>query len=442
MRLLIVGTNHSSASLPTLERLSIPSGDLDAALAQLKSAVREGLIVSTCNRTEVYATVGHAPSGAEALQRFLADRSGLDVADVRAACYVYVHDAAVRHLLRVTSGLDSMVLGEDQIQAQVKRAILVARNAGALGPTLERLGAAALACGKRVRTFTGIGRHAVSLESLAVRAATDRLAPLATKRALVIGAGDSAALIVRHLGAAGAERITIANRSAARAASLARGANVATTRWSELPRAIAAADVLFCCTSAPRPVVTAKALESRFRVRPGDALLCVDLGMPRGVEPAAARIPGVSIVTLDELATMAATHRDARREHVPAAEAIVDAEAARFLEWLYARGVLSSIARLQAHAEAIADAELARTLSRLESATSRDRALVAEMARRIARKLMHRPIGALKHEPEAENMALILEYLFGAGVASDALEARLPTLRGGESARDIGESVS
>lgn len=401
MGIVAVGVSYASAPLAIRERLSVTGRELDSTLARLRSGAREGFVMSTCNRTEVYAVVEPGEGDADLL-RVIAASGGLEANELRAACYVHHADAAVRHALRVTSGLDSMVLGEDQVQAQMKRSLAAARAAGVIGPILERLGAAALSCGKRVRTLTGVGRHSVSLESLAVRAVVDRVGSLQGRKVLVIGAGESAALILRQLRAAGAAAIAVVGRSPARAGALALLVDAQPRTVAELPDELSAADVVFCCTSAPHPVLTAELLAVRAARRPGDPLVCVDLGMPRDVDASASEMTGVSVITLDHLAAMAERHREARRSHLPAAEAIVDAEARRFLEWMRARGATGAIGALDANATDVAESELARALARLPSLSARDRRIVEELAHRIARKLAHRPIHALKQAQAGE----------------------------------------
>jgi glutamyl-tRNA reductase len=183
---------------------------------------------------------------------------------------------------------------------------------------------------------------------------------------------------------------------------------------------------VFACVSAPTPVLTPTALGRRVSRRGAPPLFCVDLGMPRGIDASLDSIGGVTVVTLDDLATLAAAHRSARREHIPAAEAIVQAESDRFLEWLNARGVAQAIAGLNARADAVAEGELQRVMPRLKSLSPHEREIVAELAHRIVRKLVHRPISALKTHPEAENMALVMEFLFGSPGAAEALERQLP----------------
>jgi len=336
VRILIVGVHYATAPRRLLERVAVSSHDLARALLHLKAHVPESFVLSTCNRTEVYAAI-EADASDDALHAFLAEWSGAPPHDLRRAVRVREYTGAVEHALRVTAGLDSMVLGEDQIQAQMKRALAAARDVGALGPTLERLGAAALTCGKRVRTLTGVGRHSVSLESLAVREAAQRHGDLRAASILLIGAGEAAASIARHLAHAAARMVTVISRSRERSASVAAPAGFATGALSELGEALTHTDVVFTCTSAPHPVVTTEWLAHRLALREGAPLLCVDLGVPRDVDDAVASLPGVTVVGLDDLSGVAAAHRAQRASEVPAAEAIVTAETSRFLAWLRAR---------------------------------------------------------------------------------------------------------
>lgn len=415
MAIVVVGCNHASAPALLLERVAVPASDTGNVLASLRQTMREALVVSTCNRTEFYAVAGHAGSGGEALLRALAERAGIRANEVRPHAYTYAESEAAAHALMVASGLDSMVLGEDQIQLQWKRALSHARAAGGLGPLLDRLGAAALSCGKRVRSSTGIGRHAVSLESLAVRAAAQRLGirDYSDREVLVIGAGESASLIVRHLRATAATRVTVMSRSYDTAAAFARTLGVAALPIDHIAGVVSRADAVFCCTAAPHPVL-AHAHFTRWPERPpGRALVCVDLGMPRNIEEAVAAVPDVYVLGLNELSALAELHRKERSRHLPAARAIVAEETARFMGWKTARGSAAAVGRLKAHAGRVAERELSVTLARLSHLPARDREIVSAMARRIINKLMHGPATTLKQHPEADNIALALECAFG-----------------------------
>lgn len=394
MTILIVGVSHRTAPLHVLERLSLGPAALDSLLGRLKSAVAEAFVLSTCNRTEICAVTADAAHDAERLLQLLAELAGDPVDALRPVARMLTNQDAVLHALRVASGLESMVLGEDQIQAQFKRALASARGMEVLGPTLDRLGAAALACGKQVRACTGIGQHAVSLESLAVRTALDHLATRHDGHAVVLGSGSSAALVTQQLRDAGL-RVTLVGRRQAAAADLAavRGAECAP--WEQLPDVLVGADAVFCCTAAPHPVLTVDTLARRRQARPETPLVCVDLGMPRDVEPTVAALPGVTLVALRDLAGVADAHRAARARHVPAAEGIVAQEAQRFAGWLETRGAVGAITQRRAEAAAVADAELGRALARLQTTSAHDRAVVADLARRLVGKLMHLDTAAL-----------------------------------------------
>ena len=388
VRIAVVGANHTSAPLHLLERLSVAPGVLELFLQRLRGSVDEALVLSTCNRTEIYAVLGDEAQDVEPMLRVFAERATASVDELRAHVYAYADATAVKHALRVASGLDSMVLGEDQIQAQMKRALAAARLVELLGPTLDRLGAAALGCGKRVRAFTGVGHHSVSLESIAVDAAAARVGPLAAHPVVVLGSGSSAGIVTRQLRQHGAA-VTIVGRSHGSAATLAADAEAEYLPWEELHEALVHPRVVFCCTSAPHPVLTRETMSRRLAERPESPLVCVDLGMPHDIDHALATIPNVEVVSLEELGRIAATHRAARARHVPDAEIIVDRETARFLAWLQARRAAPAITITRARAEAVAESELRRALARLQSANAHDRAVLGELARRLTRKLMH-----------------------------------------------------
>lgn len=399
MSIVAVGVNHADSTFAIRERLSIANHRLAEALALARGRAEEILLLSTCNRIEALANVSDDRSAAT-LVELLAELGGCAAEEVATVARVRAGRDAVSHALRVASGLDSMVLGEDQIQSQFRHAIAAARAADTLGPVLERLGAAALSCGKRVRTFTGVGRHSVSLESLAVRTAEDALGGLARRGIVILGAGESGTLVARRLHALGAVNVTIVSRSRDRAEALAATVHATAAGLAELADAIAPADVVFACTSAPHPVLTADYLAHRLAVRGETPLLCVDLGMPRAIAPDVATIGGVRAVTLDDLTAAASAHRQARMEHVPAAEAIVEAETSRFLVWLRERGAAAELAALDARIEELATGEISRALARLPAADDITKRVITELGHRLARKLSHEPKQALKRRDE------------------------------------------
>jgi glutamyl-tRNA reductase len=422
MQLVAVGIDQGGAPLAHRERLAFAPADLPAALGRLRDITAEGFILSTCNRTEIWAVAGHADTGARALVRFLADERGLSPGAVRPHLRECAHEAAVARLFRVAAGLESMVLGEDQILGQVKAALDAAAAADALGPTLHRLGQLALATGKRVRTETALGRDPVSVVSVALRLAAGALGDLRGRAALIVGAGPTAELALKHLADGRRAPVAIVNRSRDAAAALAARYGARVLPWDDLEGALAAADLVISCTAAPAPVIDAATVARALARRPARPLLALDLAVPRDIAPAAGAVPGVTLHDLDALEAVSAAGRRRRAAEAAAAEAIVAAEAARFLGWWRAREVAPAIAALRGQAEAIRDAEVARALARLPGLNPREAEVVRALAGGIVNKLLHRPVTRLKADPEGANMARVVHDLFGLPRAGDPVE--------------------
>lgn len=424
MQIVVVGISHSSAPVELRERLWVAPDALPDVIAELRASVAESFILSTCNRVELYAVCGHEATGAEMLRQFLASRGGLSLQEVREASYAYGHEAAVRHTLRVAAGLDSLMLGEDEILGQMRRAVDGARRARALGPVLDRLASAALACGKRVRTGTRLGKRQRSMASLALRAAARVRGTLAASHVVVVGGGETAALALAGLVETEGVRVTVVNRTLATAQALAEAHGAQARAWDELGSVLTDADVVVACTAAPTPVITAAEVEQARAASPGRPLVCIDLGVPRDIAPAVGALEGVTLLDVDRLRADAdACRREVGDEQVRAAEAIVSEEAERYMEWWRGRSVAATISRLHARAAAVADAEVGRAIGRLPELSPRGREVVAELATRLVRKLLHEPSVTLKRDPEGANMALVVESLFA--------------LRGDEGAADV-----
>jgi glutamyl-tRNA reductase len=379
------------------------------------------LVLSTCNRVELYAVCGHESTGADLLRQFLATRAGVSLRTIRDATYAYGHQAAVRHLLRVATGLDSMVVGESEVLGQVRRALLAARQAGTLGPVLDRLGDAAMACGKRARATTSLG-SGESVASVAVRLATRDANALDGATVVVLGAGETAKSAIAHLSSIPNARITILNRTLERAAELAAAYGAVARPWDQLADALATADIVVGCTGSQIPVVDAAMVESVRGVE-AHPLVCIDLGLPRDIDPAVATIPGVRVIDLEQVGAETSARRIDRTRDLSQAESIVEQETERYMEWWRGRGVASTIARLHERANAIREAELERALARLPGLDPHARGIVRDLATRMAAKLLHEPTLALKRDPEGVNMAVVVERLFALGGATDFTSA-------------------
>ena len=427
MSVLVVGLSHKSAPVATLERAAVSSDTLVKLLADLAHAepVAESFVISTCNRVEVYADVDRFHAGVTAICELLARHWGMPPRELTQYLYVHYEDRAVGHLLAVACGLDSMVVGDEQIVGQIRSAIRLAAEHGAVGRVLRDLGRLALRTGKRARAETGIGRTGVSLLSLAIEAASpslpasapDGTAPgvpsLAGRDVLVIGAGSMSALAATTACRDGARSLVVANRTRRHAERLAARSGLAATRVTGLdglPAAMTGADIVICCTGAADHVITADMVPARRR----EALVFLDLAMPRDVEPTVAALPGVALIGLDALAK----HRTvAGDDDVAAVRAILEAELAAYQSAINAARVAPTVVALRAKAAKVVDAELARLAGRLSADDLSGHGLdeTAQTVRRVVDKLLHTPTVRVKElagSPGGEEYAAALRVLF------------------------------
>ncbi len=414
MSVLVVGLSHNSAPVATLERAAISGDTLTKLLRDVVQAepVAEAFVVSTCNRVEVYADVGRFHAGVTAICELLARHCGMPRYELTQYLYVHYEDRAVSHLLAVAAGLDSMVIGEDQILGQVRAAVKLAAEHGTVGRVLGDLGRLALRTGKRARAETGIGRAGPSMLSAAIELAGGAGA-LAGRDVLVVGAGAMSGLAVATAARSGAASIVVANRTRSRAERLA--ASVSATRaagLADLPAAMAAADVVISCTGAAAPVITRDMTSAALTTGRG-ALVILDLAMPRDVEPAAAGLPGVLLVGMDQLREHAAAIAG---DDIAAVRAILEAELAGYQSAMDAARVAPTVVALRAKAGKVVDGELAR-LAWLSADGLSGHALdeIAQTVRRVVDKILHAPTVRVKElagSPGGEEYAAALRVLF------------------------------
>jgi glutamyl-tRNA reductase len=427
---LVVGLSHKSAPVATLERAAV-SGDTQVKLLRdvvQAEPVAEAFVVSTCNRVEVYADVDRFHAGVTAICELLARHCGMPPHELTPHLYVHYEDRAVSHLLAVAAGLDSMVIGEDQILGQVRSAVKLAAEHGTAGRVLGELGQLALRTGKRARAETGIGRAGLSLLGAAVELAATSLGPLspgadalAGRDVLIVGAGSMSALAAATAARSGAASIVVANRTREHAERLAASVSTTmtkTTGLADLPAAMAAADVLISCTGAAGQVITrdmvSAALTARKAPDPSTPLVILDLAMPRDVEPAAASLPGVVLIGMDQLSEHGTAIRD---DDVAAVRAILEAELAAYQSAMDAARVAPTVVALRAKAAKVVDAELARLAGRLSADGLSGHALdeIAQTVRRVVDKLLHAPTVRVKElagSPGGEEYAAALRVLF------------------------------
>ncbi len=467
MSVLVVGLSHKSAPVAVLERAAVSGDTVTKLLRDVVQAepVAEAFVVSTCNRVEVYADVDRFHAGVTAICELLARHCGVPSHELTQYLYVHYEDRAVSHLLAVAAGLDSMVVGEDQILGQVRSAVKLAAEHGTAGRVLGELGRLALRTGKRARAETAIGRAGLSLLSAAVELAAERLGPLrpgpaepgpaepgparpgqddkhdplAGRDVLVVGAGSMSGLATATAARSGAASITVANRTRKHAERLAASVSTVTTTvtgLADLPAAIAAADVVISCTGATGQVITGDTVSAALAARAGTAaraatagkeattataakpakgaLVIMDLAMPRDVEPAVAGLPGVVLIGMDQLSEHASTVRD---DDVAAVRTILEAELAAYQSAMDAARVAPTVVALRAKAAGVVDAELARLAGRLSADDLSGHALdeIAQTVRRVVDKLLHAPTVRVKElagSPGGEEYATALRVLF------------------------------
>ena len=398
MSLLVVGCNHRSTPLDLLERMTVAPDDLPKALHDLASAehLSESVLLSTCNRIEVYAYAERFHGGYADVRELLARHSGLPPETVSDQLYSH-HDAdAVRHLFGVAAGLDSVVLGEHEILGQVRGAWQAARDEGTVGTVLEPLFRRAVEAGKKVRSDTAISRGVASLSHAAVALAAARLGSLAGCRVLVIGAGEVAAGTLKALADAGVADIAVVNRTPERAEAAAALCGGRTVALSDLDTALVNVDVAFTTTGATDIVVEHSDLGAVMTRRNGSNLLIVDVAVPRDVDPAVRELDGVTLLDMDDLSEFVARERAGRSAEIESVQLIVDTEVERHLGEASAREVAPLIAALRGRANQLSAAELQRHASRLTDLTPAQRTAVESLLRSVVNKLLHEPTVRLK----------------------------------------------
>jgi len=396
--LVVVGLNHRSVPVELLERMTVSPAGLPKALHALagREHLTESVLLSTCNRTEVYARTTLFHPGVDDLRHFLADLAGSDPEEIADLLYTYHDDAAVSHLFAVAAGLDSMIIGEGEILGQVREAWQVAERESVAGPFLSRTFRQAVEVGKRARTETGIGRHAVSVSSAAVTLAAERLGSLEGRRVLLLGAGDVGQGMAVALAGAGAGEIVVANRSASRARELVKRLGGHAIPLDELPDALVEVDVLLTSTGASEVLLERADVESVMKRRDGRALLIVDVAVPRDVDPGVAQIFGVQYLDIDALKEFGEQSLHQRRAEVGRVREIIADELDRYRAERAAREVAPVVSLLRRRAEELRRAELERQSAKLASLDPEARAAVESLTRAVVNKLLHDPTITLK----------------------------------------------
>jgi glutamyl-tRNA reductase len=420
---VVFGLNHKTAPLTLLERTAVAPDDVPKALASLtqRGPVREAVVLSTCNRVEVYALLGRYHEGLAAVRDFVAEWAGVAPEDLADHSYDYFDEGAAAHLFAVAAGLDSMVVGERQIALQVKDAYLRAEEEGACGRALHSLFRRALRVGKRVRAETGIARGASSIVEAGLAAATSVLGSLAGRTAIIVGAGKMGGLAAGHL-ATCCDRVLVANRSVAKRTRLAGQHGAVPIALDALPQALAHADLVVCSTAATAPVVDRATVAAALEGRTERPLVLLDLAVPRDVDPACRELAGVAVLDLESIRAAIAAGRagpepEAFTAELARARELVEEEAAAFAAWMREARIEPTVAALRIRAEHVRRAELARFDRRLAGLDDRQRQAVEALTRGIVNTLLHEPTVRLKALADADEAphAEVVRDLFDLG---------------------------
>jgi len=438
MHIAVVGLSHRTAPVEVREKLSIPEQTMESSLQTLRDheQVLEASILSTCNRLEIYTLVRHPELGMSAVREFLSGHSGLPTDDLTPHLFTYHHQDAVAHLLRVSAGLDSLVLGEGQILSQVKKMMRLGQEHKSIGPILNRLLTQAVSTGKRVRSETNLGTGAVSISSAAVELAQlklgqarglDQLVTLESEQVAVVGAGRMSRLLLQHLQAKGCSGVVLLNRTRERAQMLAAdfpGLPVQCRTLEELDHCLSTCSLVFTSTAADDPIIDAARLQ---RLNRRSSLRLIDIGVPRNIASDVAGIAGVEAFDVDDLQEVVARNQEARQQVAREAQGLLDEEGRLFLEWWDSLEAVPTINRLRSALEQIRSDELQKALSRMgPDFSARERKVVEALSKGIINKILHTPVTQLRSpqpRQDRQQALRVVEQIFELELDSTSTDA-------------------
>ncbi len=404
MGIIVVGLSHKTAPVDVREKLSFPEATVPEALKTLNGydGVRESLILSTCNRVEIYASVIDGEQGRGQIKKFISDYHKLSPESLDRSLYIHTDNAAVRHTFRVASSLDSMVVGEPQILGQLKDAFDIALKTKATGTLLNKLLKKAISVAKRVRTETRIAESAVSISFAAVELARKIFGELEGKTVMLLGAGEMAELAARHLLNNGVKSVLVANRTFERAVEMAKEFSGSAVRFEDFPKEMVMADILICSTGAPTYVVKHEAMGRVLRDRRHKPIFMIDISVPRNIDPEVNKLDNVYLYDIDDLQGVVNSNVQGRQKEAEKAEEIITQEVDTYLQWVRSLDAVPTIVDLREKIEEIRKCELEKTLSQLNGISEGQRKVVEILTTSIVNKIVHAPIVVLKQEANGD----------------------------------------
>ena len=424
MIVALIGLSHKTAPLSLRERLALGGEELPQALGYLGSQTGNGVLLSTCNRTELYFVAGQGQTHRAAAQRLLAGATGANPRLVERHTYFRLHEDAIRHLHCVASGLDSMIFGEVEILGQVRAALEAASQARLCNTVLNRLFHSAIRAGRRVHSETFISRHGRSVSSAAVGLAHRFLGELSGRQVLVLGAGEAGTLTIRSLIKAGVHNVAIANRTYRRAADLAQQLRGRPVPLSRLPQVLAESDIVISASGATVPLIGKEAMVAAMARRDGQPVLLVDIAVPRNIDPAVRDVNGVHLYDIDDLNLMCPASPEEREIEMAKAEAIVEEDVQRFLVWWRSLRAVPTIVALRQRLEDIRQHEMAKTFRRFAYLDASEREAIEALTRAMVNKVIHQTLSHLKLHSNDQDYLAVARELFGLdpGAAGEAAE--------------------
>lgn len=417
MHIVVVGVAHTTAPIALRERLACSLRQIPQILRITSQVAQECILLSTCNRIELYAVCSEITAGKTQLLTILSASRQVSLPELEAHSYSYADEEAITHLFGVTCGLYSLVPGEHEIQGQVGEALEIAQGGGYAGSIMSALFRAALVTGKRARSETSISRNAASVSHVAVQLARQFFPQLNNASVLLIGSGQMSELAARNLCDNGAQRLVIVNRTHEHAIDLAQRYGAVHRNFSELATALIESDVAISSTRAPRAIITLELMQQVLQQRNGRQLLLIDIALPRDIDPAVATLPGIHLYNLDDLQAAVSEGIRLRLQEVQHVQAIITEERSNFERWLRSLSVVNTISDFRSHVETLRLQELARTMRQLAPTLSeREAAAVQELSNRLVNKLLHVPMLRLKEaaaDGQGHTYSEALRYLFG-----------------------------
>ncbi len=408
MHVSLVGINHQTSPIAVREKVAVGSGQLDYSLSLLRAYIPYGVILSTCNRTEVYTTDRNGGDSWEAGLSFLKTQTNTDEVKLRQYTYSYQDEEAIEHLFRVSSGLESMVVGEFEVLGQVGHALEVAEAAGMVNLPLRHIFQGAIRAGRRVRNETEISKNALSVSSVAVDLASKTVGDLSKSRILVVGTGEAGRLVLKVARERGASNIVVASRTKERAEALANQVGGIATSASNLGEEVSKADIVLTCTGAPRFILNAAQVRTAVNHRQ-NPLVIIDISVPRDVEPEVGQIENVFLYNIDNLTEISTVNRQQRQGETELATEILMTEVAKLTAWWRLLKVRPVVTALMSKAEEIRQAQLEKTLKKLPPLTGEERENLEAMTKAIVTKILKEPVQHLKDKGDGQYAEIVRE---------------------------------